>query len=163
MFQSPFSRCFKIRRFAIRFNESFTVRDEFSMKTVWEVVFFGLRSDDGPAVPVRPHLSITLVSDGPAGSTRHVGPSSGTIAQQRVRDVARASKLLKILRRNAKRPKKRGDSPRVLSSKLDGKSRRTAANIRYRAERVKVSPMARRSLDRSRSNIIRCTIYVHLA
>jgi len=41
MFQLPFLRCFNIRRFAIRFNESFTVRDEFSMKTMREVVFSG--------------------------------------------------------------------------------------------------------------------------
>jgi hypothetical protein len=45
----PFSNRFNIRRFAIHFNEPFTVRDEFSMKTVREVVFSGLRSDDGPA------------------------------------------------------------------------------------------------------------------
>jgi len=66
MFQLPFASCFNIRRFANRFNESYTVRDEFSMKTVREVVFSGLRSDDGPAEPIRTHLSITLVSDGPA-------------------------------------------------------------------------------------------------
>jgi hypothetical protein len=40
MFQLPFSSCFNIRRFAIRFNESFAFCDEFSMKKVWEVVFF---------------------------------------------------------------------------------------------------------------------------
>ena len=66
MFQLPFLRCFNIRRFANRFNESYTVRDEFSMKTVREVVFFRFRSVNGPAEPVRTHLSITLVSDGPA-------------------------------------------------------------------------------------------------
>jgi len=69
MFQLPFLRCFNIRRFAIRFNEPFTVRDEFSMKTMREVVFLRFRSDGGPAEPVRTHLSITLVSDGPAEKT----------------------------------------------------------------------------------------------
>lgn len=103
MFQLPFASCFNIRRFANRFNESYTVRDEFSMKTMREVVFLRFRSDGGSAEPVRTHLSMTLVSDGPAGSTRHVGSSSGTIAQQRVRDVARASKP------------KRGNGPRVSS------------------------------------------------
>jgi hypothetical protein len=67
MFQLLSMRCFNIRRFAIHFNEPFAVRDEFSMKTVREVVFFRLRSDDGSAEPLRTHLSITLVSDGPAG------------------------------------------------------------------------------------------------
>jgi hypothetical protein len=40
MFPLPFSSFCNIRRFAIRFNEFFAVRDEFSMKKVWGVVFF---------------------------------------------------------------------------------------------------------------------------
>ena len=74
MFQLPISRCFNIRRFAIRFNESYTVRDEFSMKTVREVVFFRLRSDDGPAEPIRTDLSMTLVSDGRAEKNQGLSP-----------------------------------------------------------------------------------------
>ena len=64
MFQLPFSSFFNIRRFAIRFNEFFAVRDEFSMKDeegVGGCFFPRLRSDDGSAEPVRTHPSITLV------------------------------------------------------------------------------------------------------